>query len=508
MIINQNIGERMLGIAKELTQPTQYAKLLQNIIDDAMEITNCDAATLYIMNQGKLSFMIMITKSKGYNNGGDGLPIAIKDEKGNTVYDSAGKPVLMPPVDLKSKSVCAYVARNKVVKNIPDVYNDAEFDWEGPKKYDAINNYHTQSELVVPLVNHEQKVIGVIQLINALDEKGNIVPFTDEESAVLESIASLAAVSLSNSNMIKQLQVLLESFVSSFTAAIDARTPYNANHTRHVATYCGLFCDFLEKKAQAGEIDFSLNQNQKDQLVMAASLHDVGKLIIPLEIMNKSDRLDFRLSEMKTRWKWLKTDMKVKLHSGMISEEEFERDLASYDAAIDFILECNSAPFLDPDTILKITKLNEINYETSDKEVIDFITDDEVHELKIPKGTLTAEERREIERHAEYTSHILEEIEFGEKYDNVRFIAGAHHELLNGTGYPNHLTAEDIPIEVRILTIMDVFDSLSSSDRPYRKQTDKGSAVKVLRAMVSEGKLDPKLVELAAEFFETQDVLS
>ncbi|MBO4416312.1 MAG: GAF domain-containing protein [Lachnospiraceae bacterium] len=489
MILEKNVTARILEIARDLTQPTEYAMLLQKIINDAMDITNCDGGTLYIMQNGALAFMIMITRSKNFCNGGD------------------GQPVNLPPVELNSTSVSAYVAREKMTKNIADVYNDVEFNWEGPKKYDALNGYHTQSELVVPLINHEQKVIGVLQLINAQDASGNVVAFSNEEQTIVEAISSLAAVSLSNRNMINQLQELLDSIALSFTDAIETRTKFNANHTRHVTEYCRGFADFLNDRALNGGDNITLSDNQKAQLIMAASLHDIGKLSVPLDLLNKSDRLDYRLKEMKTRWRWLLTDLKVKYHSGMIDEEQYKADDAMYREFIEYIEKVNKAPFLPDEDIEKIENINKVEYETSDGEVIDFITDEETHELCIRRGTLTAEERKEIEMHAVYTSKILEKITFGDKYDRVRFIAGAHHEALNGSGYPQGLTAKDLPCEVRILTIMDIFDSLTVADRPYKKPHDKEGAVRILREMVGEGKLDPELVELTAEYFERAELI-
>lgn len=489
MILAKNVKKKILEIAIELTQPTEYALMLQNIIHDSMDITNSDAGTLYIMDKGKLYFMIMITKSKGICIGGD------------------GNPVNLPPVELDSNSVCAYVARERLTMNVPDVYNDSRFDWQGPKKYDALNGYHTTSELVVPLINHEQKVIGVIQLINACDRENNVVAYTEEEESILEAIGSLAAVSLSNYNMINQLQDLLDSFVISFTTAIDARTPYNANHTRHVAQYCESFCDFLVEKYEGTDSKYNLSSNQRDQVIMAASLHDVGKLIVPLEIMNKPDRLAERLKEIEMRFKWLTTDMKVKLHTGMMTQEQFDADLAKYNEYMEFIRKANTAGFLSDDDFEMIDTIDKTMYLTSDNIEVDFITAEEVHELKIRKGTLTAEERNVIEMHAAYTGQILEKIAFGEKYDRVRFYAASHHEYLNGTGYPNKLVEKDIPIEVRIITIFDVFDSLVSSDRPYKKAMDKERAISVLYAMADEGKLDVDIVELAEEFMQDRKIL-
>ena len=489
MILVDNLTETILETAKDLTRPTSYPRLLEEIINDAMNITNSDGGTLYIMINNALYFMIMITRSKGFHHGGD------------------GKPVDLPPVELDSTSVCAYVARTKATKNIADVYNDKEFDWEGPKKYDKLNDYHTCSELVFPLINHEQKVIGVLQLINALDADGNIVAYTEQEEQICEAIGSLAAVSLSNRNMINQLQELLDSIALSFTDAIETRTPFNANHTRHVAQYCWDFAEFLNKRAKEGGDNPTLDENSCDQLYMAASLHDIGKMSVSRSLLNKADRLGPFMDRMRERWRFILTDLRVKKYAGTITDQEYVRTAKRYNDYIDFIMKVNTAGFLDTETLEKVEEIAAERYVTFDGEEILFVSDLEAEDLRVRKGTLTSEERKAIEMHAVYTTKILEKITFGEKYDRVRFIAGAHHEYLDGSGYPNKLTACDLPIEVRILTIMDIFDSLTADDRPYKKAYDKDGALKILSAMVEEGKLDRTLVALAKEFFEKEPIL-
>lgn len=292
---------------------------------------------------------------------------------------------------------------------------------------------------------------------------------------------------------------MLQSFVSSITTAIDARTPYNANHTKNVARYCSEFADFLQKQYEAGEIDFTLTDNEKDQLVMSAMLHDCGKLITPLEIMNKADRLDYRLPVMEMRWKLIAQILKTKQLAGEYTEEQYEAEKQKLSDAAELIRSANTAGFLPPDTIEQIRALASIQY-ASDGEIVQLVTDEELHELSIVKGTLTAEERKVIEDHVVYTSKILSEIAFGDNYDRVMFYAGAHHEYLDGSGYPNRLTAKELPIPVRILTIMDVFDSLTAADRPYKKAMPKEKAVSILEAMVSEGKLDGQLVSLCRQY--------
>ena len=166
------------------------------------------------------------------------------------------------------------------------------------------------------------------------------------------------------------------------------------------------------------------------------------------------------------------------------------------------------APFLDDEVFARIDALEKFVYTGPGDEKVEFATEEERDELKIRKGTLTAAERAKIEEHVVFTDKILSKIQFGSKYDKVRFIAGAHHEFINGSGYPNKLAGDEIPLEVRILTIMDVFDSLSSSDRPYRKQSSLAETFEILRAMAKEGKLDIGLVEIARDCFVPDDQLN
>lgn len=470
--------QRILDIAVKLTGTKDYAELLDDVLDDAMQISNCDAGTLYLLKDDKLEFMIVRNNSMNVNMGGNGEPIES-----------------FPPVAMEEKYVAAFSALHKKVINIEDVYTDTSFDWQGPRKYDKLTGYHTQSMLVVPLQEHDGNVIGVLQLLNAQNENGETVAFDSSCEKIIYSIASETAISVSNMLMIKQLGDLLHSFVASVTTAIDARTPYNANHTKNVAKYCYEFADFIRAKYNNGEIDFTLTDNEKDQLVMSAMLHDCGKLITPLEVMNKSDRLDYRLPIMEMRWKLIRQIVKNMKLSGALSETEFIKENEKLENAEELIRNANTAGFLQAEILSDINALKELRYD-NDGEIIEFITEEELHEMNIVKGTLSAEERKIIEDHVVYTSKILSEINFGDNYCNVMFYAGAHHEYLDGSGYPNHLKADELPVPVRILTIMDVYDSLTAADRPYKKAMPKEKAVSILEAMVDEGKLDKKLVSL------------
>ena len=470
--------KRILDIAVSLTAEKNYSKLLEKLISECMDITGSDAGTLYILKDNKLEFMIMRNNTMNVYRGGDGEPI-----------DS------VPPVVLDEKYVCAYSAINKKVINVRDVHADSQFDWQGPKKYDEITGYHTVSMLVVPLIDHKDKVIGVLQLINAQDSEGNIIGFSADSESVVFSISSEAAISLSNMILVKQLREMIYSFISALTTAIDQRTPYNANHSYNVARYCDEFAKYLMREEKE-RTDFEyITDSEREQLVMAALVHDVGKLITPIEIMNKADRLDYRLPIMEMRWQYFKTLLKLDLAENRIGTEEYEDILQQVDDGIELIKKCNTAGFLDEDKIAAIKKLNDLKIvDRAENKLVEFITDDELREMLVVRGTLTAEERKIIQMHAVYTDRILSEISFQEDFKYVRKFAAAHHELLDGSGYPNGLKADDLPLEVRIMTIADIYDSLTADDRPYKKAMPVEKSLSILKSMAEEGKLDKNLV--------------
>ena len=286
------------------------------------------------------------------------------------------------------------------------------------------------------------------------------------------------------------------SFVSSLTTAIDQRTPYNANHSYNVAKYCDEFAKYIMREDRP-RTDFEyITDSEREQLVMAALVHDVGKLITPIEIMNKPDRLDFRLPIMEMRWKYLNALLKLELSDGLLSKEEYDTVSSQFEKSKELIRTYNTAGFLDEEKIASIKALKTLyitDRETNEK--VELLTDDELHEMLIVKGTLTAEERKIIEMHAVYTDRILSKISFQDDFKLVRAFAAAHHEYLDGSGYPNGLTADDLPLEVRIMTIADIYDSLTADDRPYKKAVPVPKALAILTSMADEGKLDKNLTE-------------
>lgn len=480
--------DKLFEIGIHLTSEKNYNQLLSSILDYAMQISNCDAGTLYLLDNESqsLQFKIMKTRSLSIDTG------------------SQGEKIDLPNVPLSEKNVCAYSAIKKSIVNIDNVYDNVRFDFSGPKSYDRLTGYHTRSMLVVPLENHEGELLGVFQLINAMDPDGNIVAFVKEQELFLLYLASISAISLSNMLHIQEVKELLYSLVASFTAAVDARTPYNANHTKNVTAYVNVFINYLNKLADAGRYKTHFSKNDIDQLQLASLLHDIGKLIIPLNIMNKPTRLGDKLSMLNMRFDLLLQSWHIDYLEGTISNKIWQREREYILLAKEKVETFNSKGFLTEEELEFIHELSNKYYTRPDGTILFYLTPEEKECLSVQKGTLTEQERIVMESHVDYTRHLLSKIRFHKNYDHVAFLAGSHHEYLDGSGYPDHLSGDALPVESRILTICDIFDALTAKDRPYKKALPVDKSLSILESMASEGKLDAGLVAHFRNMIEEQ----
>lgn len=472
----------ILEIGIMLAVEKNHNHLFGLILENAMTITNCDGGTLYLAQEDSLAFKIMRTISMNVYEGSDGEIISL------------------PPVPLREENVCAYSAIHRQTINIQDVYHNEEFDFSGPKSYDSMTGYHTKSILVIPLQNHENELIGVLQLINAMDEQGNVTAFDPGFERIVLSLASQAAISISNMRYIQEIKGLLYSFVEAMATVVDRRTPYNANHTRNVAMYASEFVDYLNQEHRAGRYREYFDSNRKEQLVLAASLHDIGKMTVPLSVMNKATRLDSHLQEILTRFELIRSYLKIDFYENRISREECRQKLSYLENAAVLVQKVNTLSILPKELEESVIELSSHIYKKEDGEELPYLSKYERDCLLIHRGTLTDEERKVMEDHVVMTSRILDNIHFNYHYRNVPLWAGSHHELLDGSGYPMHLTAEQMPAEIRILALADIFDALTAKDRPYKEPVPLEEALRILRDMAEHGKLDRELVELFAGY--------
>ena len=472
-MINDTL-QKVLNIGIAFSREKNREKLLDQILTSAMDITQCDGGTLYINNGEALEFSIMITRSKGIHQGGG---------EGATT---------LPPVPLSEKNVCACAVLYRRLVNIPDVYESSRYDFSGPKKYDAITGYHTQSMLVVPLEDDREHMIGVVQLINALDENGQIIPFDSEYEQILLAMGSQAAICLTNMNYAHQIRKMLDSYVKVMSTAIDARTPYNANHTRNMVIYATRFIDWLQKNYP----DQYFDERKKQEFIMSVWLHDIGKLITPLEIMDKQSRLAGNYHLVMDRLEKIRLLARIAQLEGRMGNAEAEQTLSDISHAEELVRTVNGAGPLTDEQIAQVERLAARTYVEEDGTAHGWITEQEHEQLMIRKGTLTSGERAIMQDHVEKTRMMLEQMALGDDYKDVLQWASQHHELLNGSGYPKGLKGDQICWEVRLLTILDVFEAMTAIDRPYKRPMPAEHAFQIMHEMADQGKIDHKILAL------------
>ncbi len=462
------------GIA--LSKEKDRNKLLGMILDASMDMARCDAGTLYMNKEGYLHFKVMRTISMNVDKGRNGEEIDI------------------PPVPIVPQNICAYTVLSGKPLNIPDVYASSEFDFSGPLNYDKITGYHTGSMLTIPLINQEDEAVGVMQLINAMDEKGNMVEFAPDIERVILSLASQAAIAMSNIQYMEEIKNQMWSFTEAMAEAIDARTPYNANHVRNVAMYAGKLADYINELHEEGLEEASFSKERKEQLILSALLHDLGKMAVPTKVMNKATRLEEKLGDIQSRLEIFRLKYKIQLLEGKISEQKFSELTKTVDDVIALVNDVNSSGFLDDEKEARLREAFLYKF-SEDGHEEPFFTEEEKEDLLIKKGTLTEKERAVMESHVEMTERILNKVHFSSKDKDVPKWAIQHHECLNGKGYPRKLTAEDLSLEARILAVADICDALLASDRPYKKPMPPEKAFAIMRDMAQNGNIDGKLVD-------------
>lgn len=484
-----------IGIA--LTAEKDENKLLDKILSKIIDITYCDSGILYLQRNGMLEFGLMEYRSLGIKKGlndalGDSIDLVLNEG----LDEETCKDIIeLPPIALDDNSICAYAARNKVLLNVDNVRSCKDYDFTNQIKFDKKIKYKSKTMLILPLINAEDTLVGVIQLINAFDDEGNEGIFSQEDEYVLKTLGSQAAVAISNMMYIREMERQMNSFATAFAEAIDARTPYNGTHTKKVALYALRVANEINNANARGETDEFFDENRKEQLYLAAYLHDIGKMIVPLAVMNKATRLEKRLDKIDGRFKLIKAYNEIDYLRDAITAEEYEFNCKQLDEYWAVIKKANTIGYMDDSLLEKINKISKSSYTNLDGVEINYLTNDEIECLSIRKGTLTEKERTLMESHVKMTERILDKVYFNSQYANVKKIASAHHEYLDGSGYPHKLKAKDLGLEERILAVVDIYDALTSKDRPYKRPIPVDKAFAILGDMVINGKLDSSVVD-------------
>ena len=482
--------KKLTEIGTALSAERNLDRLLEMIVDEACKFTNADAGALYILSDddSELNFAIVQNNSLGLRMGGAGGEITWPAIK---LKDAAGR--------VNIANVSAYVAVTGEPVNIADVYHAGEFNFEGTKKFDSRTGYRSRSMLVVPLRNHENDIIGVLQLLNALDPAtGEIISFPPEYEDMVLSLASQAAIALSNNRLIFDLENLLESFVRTIATAIDEKSPYTGGHVRRVAQLTMTMARKINNVRYGKFAGTQLSDDQLRELRIAAWLHDVGKITTPEYVIDKATKLEAvhdRIHDVKTRMELIKKDYLAKIiknaHDVKIASkiEELDKDY-------EFLVEANSgSEFLDDDKIARIKEIAKHQWNNNGQSN-PLLSDEEVYHLCIRSGTLTQEERSIVNNHVLVTQKILSHLPFPKKMRHVADYAAAHHEKLDGTGYPLGLKGDQLSLQSRIIAIADIFEALTAKDRPYKKGKSVTEALEIMGRMARNKHIDAELYEL------------
>ena len=490
--------KKLSDIGRALSGVHDLNTLLEMIVDQARSFTKADAGTLYILEENTLRFQIVQN---------DSLKIRMGGKTGDTIP--------FPPVELKESNVSAYVAIKGEPVNIPDVYDTDLFDFTGPKKFDQSTGYRSKSMLVIPLKNHEDDVIGVLQLLNATNAiNKEVIPFSKDYVNLSESLASQAAVAITNAKLISNMAELFEAFVKVMATAIDEKSPVTGGHIRRVANLTLTMAEFINEHEDGIFKEKKFSPDQMYELRIAAYMHDIGKVTTPVEIVEKAKklqtifdrihyvrlRMDYIIQKVKLEGQQIKINL---LESGAVKTEveKVEADLNNKIEELkeirSFINKCNEpGEFLEDETLERLKKISQRTYLDNEGEEQPFLTEDELLNLSIRRGSITETERKKMQDHAAVTLRMLNQIPFTKKLKNIPNFAGAHHEFINGNGYPLGLKGDQIPFEGRLMAVTDIAEALTASDRPYKKAMPLETVYRILRSMSEKGELDNDLVEL------------
>jgi len=499
--------EQLNAIGASLSKESDITRLLEHILEAAKTITHADGGTLYrMLEDGRaLRFEILRTDSLNIAMGG-----------------TSGVAISFPDLPLRDQNglandslVAAYAAIHSQTVNIADAYSTPDFDFSGTRLFDARTGYRSQSMLAVPMKNHEGEVIGVLQLINAqAPDSGKVRPFSLADQSLAESLASQAAIALSNRLLMTQLEELFESFISLINLAIDEKSPYTGGHCQRVPALTMLLANAASATLDGPLASFKMDDRDRYELKIAGLLHDCGKITTPVHVVDKATKLHTlfdRIELIDTRFEVLKRNAELQALRQQLAlrpcvDAPAEADalaacqeaIASLDADRDFLRHTNAgAESMQESALERVRDIGTGRLWRNVQGVeAQFLSADELENLTIRAGTLTPAERDTINYHIVATIKMLEQLPWPRHLKRVPEYAGGHHERMDGRGYPKGLTREQMSVQARVMGIADIFEALTARDRPYKPGMKLSQAMGIMAKFKANGHIDPDLFDV------------
>jgi HD-GYP domain-containing protein (c-di-GMP phosphodiesterase class II) len=489
----EDLGQRLEQlnlIGASLSAERDINRLLELILTAAKSITGADGGTLYrVTEEQTLRFEIVRTSSLKYYLGG-----------------SSGNPVPFYPIQLyrdgkpNHSMVAAHAALTGKTVNIADAYTADGFDFSGTRAFDSKTGYRSKSFLTVPMRNHQHETIGVLQLINAREPSGEIVAFTESDQRLAESLASQAAIALTNRMLINQLEQLFESFINLINSAIDEKSPYTGGHCQRVPTLTMMLAEAVNDTREGPLADFTMSEKDRYELKIAGLLHDCGKVTTPVHVVDKATKLETiydRIHLIDTRFEILKRDLEIESLRSQIHEQRLRQRLRELDDDRRFLHACNiGSERMSEEDVARVRRIAGYRWRDMTGHEANFLSDDEVKNLTIRAGTLTDDERKVINHHIVATIKMLEALPWPQHLTNVPEYAGGHHERMDGKGYPRGLTRDQMSVQARCMGIADIFEALTARDRPYKKGKTLSESLEILGRMKLNNHIDPDLFDI------------
>ena len=514
------LGE-LINIARAMTTERDVNKLLGVILEKSRFVTGADAGSIYVVEP----------EEPPRATGSDEAPrsslsrgpmLRFKLSQNDSVnYDS--REFVMP---ISNRSIAGSAVLAKKAINIPDAYEiPAGAPYGFDRRFDEKIGYRTKSMLTMPLVSQRDEVIGVIQLINKKkdpslklldkdDVEEQVVPFDERSEELLGMVAAQAGVSLENTMLYDEIRKLFEGFVKASVEAIESRDPTTSGHSRRVADLTVELAKVVDFESAGPYRDAHFTSEDLRELEYASLLHDFGKIGVREKVLVKAKKLyDEKLELIRARFDFVSRSLEADILRRKLAaiergapraeldalDREHAERRAELDGAWETINHANEPTVLAAGDFARIEHLAKETYFDLRGDMKFLLEQDEAVALSVKRGSLTPNEYDEITSHVVHTFKFLSNIPWGKAFRRVPTIAGAHHERLNGTGYPNRLRAEEIPVQSKMMSISDIYDALTASDRPYKKAVPVERAIDILEYGVKDQHLDPELVRIFKE---------